>query len=118
FYAECLGGKVGQIFRYAGTPMAAQVPSDWHDKVMHSTLAVGDCVLMGGDVAPERYEKPQGFSLSLHISSVADAERVFHLLARDGTIVMPFEKTFWAERFGMIIDRFGISWLINGGGSD
>src|SRR5262249_38646458 len=69
FYADCLDGRLGEIFRYGGTPLAAQVPSDWVDKVMHSSLTVGSQVFMGGDVAPDRYEKPAGFSLSLHIDS-------------------------------------------------
>jgi PhnB protein len=67
----------------------------------------------GGDVAPDRYEEPKGFSLSLGIKSTADAERIFHELARDGKVVVPLEKTFWASRFGMVVDRFGIPWLIN-----
>ena len=113
FYQQCLGGKIGEIFRYGGTPMANQVPSDWSDKVMHGSLRLGGQVLMGGDVAPDRYEVPKGFSLSIQIKSAADAERIFHELARDGDVVVPLEKTFWAERFGMLVDRFGIPWLIN-----
>jgi PhnB protein len=118
FYAECLGGKLGEIFRYAGTSLAEQVPADWQNKVMHGSLKVGDQVFMGGDVAPDRYEKPKGFSLSLHINGTTEAERIFHLLAKDGTVVMPLEKTFWAARFGMLIDRFGMPWVINGGEPD
>jgi PhnB protein len=86
--------------------------------VMHGSLSVGDLVLMGGDVAPDRYEEPKGFSLSIQIKSTADAERIFHELARDGRVVMPLEKTFWADRFGMVVDRFGIPWLINCEGSE
>jgi PhnB protein len=118
FYEQCLDGKLGEIFRYAGTPMAEQVPSDWQDKVMHGSLTLGDQVLMGGDVAPDRYEKPKGFSLSLQMTSTTQAERIFQLLAQDGTVVMPLEKTFWAARFGMVVDRFGIPWLINCEGSE
>jgi len=118
FYERCLGGQLGAIFRYAGTPLANQVPADWSDKVMHGSLKVGDQVVMGGDVAPDRYEEPKGFSMSLHIKSMADAERVFHELAKGGRIVMPLERTFWAARFGMLVDRFGIPWLINCEGSD
>ena len=117
-YAECLDGKLGEIFRYAGTPLADQVPADWQNKVMHGSLAVGDQVVMGGDVAPDRYEEPKGFSLSLHLKSTADAERIFHELAKEGRVVVPLEKTFWAARFGMLVDRFGIPWLINCEGSD
>ncbi len=117
FYEQCLGGQVGAIFRYGGSPMADQAPADWHDKVMHGSLTVGGQVLMGGDVAPDRYEEPKGFALSLQIKSSADAERIFHELAKGGRVAAPLEKTFWAERFGMAVDRFGIPWLINCEGS-
>ena len=118
FYELCLGGQPGAIFRYAGTPMADQVAADWQDKVMHGSLTVGEQVLMGGDVSPDRYEEPRGFSLSLQITSTTEAERIFHELGRDGRVVMPLEKTFWAARFGMLVDRFGIPWLINCEGPD
>ena len=84
FYEQCLGGQVGAIFRYAGSPLADQVPADWSDNVMHGSLTVGGQVLMGGDVAPDRYEELKGFSLSLQITSTADAERIFHGLATGG----------------------------------
>ena len=118
FYAQCLGGQLGAIFRYGGSPLEHTVTADWSDKVMHGSLTLGDLVLMGGDVAPERYEEPKGFSLSIQIASTADAERIFHELSRDGRMVMPLEQTFWAARFGMVVDRFGIPWLINCEGSD
>ena len=86
FYEKCLDGKIGEIFRYAGTPMADQVPADWQNKVMHAGLAIGGLILMGGDVAPDGYEKPKGFSLSIQIKSTTQAERIFHLLAEDGTV--------------------------------
>jgi PhnB protein len=113
FYEECLDGKLGEIFRYAGSPMEGQVPEGWQDKVMHASMTIGGQVIMGGDVAPNRYDKPQGFSLSLQMTSTAQAERIFEGLAKDGTVMMPLEKTFWAARFGVVIDRFGIPWLIN-----
>ena len=80
---------------------------------MHGSLTVGGQVLMGGDVAPGRYEEPKGFSLSLQLKGSTEAERVFQELSKDGRVMMPLEKTFWAERFGMVVDRFGIPWLIN-----
>jgi len=113
FYQECLGGRPGELFRYAGTPLANQVPEDWSNKIMHGSLMLGGQVLMGGDVAPDKYEAPKGFSLSLQIKSAIDAERIFHELAGGGRVLVPMEKTFWAERFGMVVDRFGIPWLIN-----
>ena len=112
FYEESLGGQLGAIFHYGGSPLANSVPADWSDKVMHGSVTIGGQVLMGGDVA-DSYEQPKGFSLSLQIRNTAEAERVFHELAAGGKVVMPLEKTFWAERFGMVVDRFGIPWLIN-----
>ena len=118
FYEHCLGAQRGAMFRYGGSPMADQVPADWSDKVMHASLTLGDLTLMGGDVAPDKYEQPKGISLSIQIASTAEAERIFQELARGGTVVMPLEKTFWAARFGMLVDRFGIPWLINCEGAE
>lgn len=118
FYAQCLGGQLGALFRYAGTPLAAQVPPDWQDKVMHGSVTIGELVLMGADVATESYQAPKGFSLSIHLNDTTDAERIFRELSTDGTIVLALDKTFWADRFGMLVDRFGTPWLINAGGSD
>jgi PhnB protein len=118
FYEQSLGGVPGPIFRYGGSPMEDRAPADWSDKVMHGSITVGGQVLMGADIAPDQYEEPKGFSLSLQIASIAEAERVFGELARDGNVVMPLQKTFWAERFGMVVDRFGISWLINCEGAE
>ena len=113
FYEQCLGARPGSIFRYGGSPMAGQVPPDWSDKVMHGSVTVGGQVIMAADVMPDQYEEPKGFSLSLQMKSVDDAERIFRELARDGRVVMQLEKAFWADRFGMVVDRFGIPWLIN-----
>jgi len=118
FYEQCLGARLGPIFRYAGTPMAETVPGEWQDKVMHASVTVGEQVLMGGDVVPERYEEPKGFSLSLHMKDARKADLVFHELAKEGRVLLPLEKVFWAERFGMVIDRFGIPWMINCEGAD
>ena len=118
FYAQCLGGEIGAIFRYDGSPMEHLVSADWSNKVMHGSVTIANQILMGADVAPDRYEAPMGFSLSVQIGSVTDAERIFHDLAVGGRIVMPLEKTFWAARFGTVVDRFGIQWLINCEASD
>ena len=112
-YEKTLGGRMGEIFRYGGSPMAGDVPPDWADKVMHGSIEIGAQVVMGGDVAPDRYERPKGVSFSLQIASPDEAERIFHDLAKDGTVVMPLAKTFWAERFGVLVDRFGVPWFIN-----
>ena len=112
-YERTFGGQLGTIFRYAGSPMAGDVPADWQDKVMHTTLTVDGQVLNGGDVAPNLFERPQGFSMSITMKSEADTERVYSELAKDGRVIMALQKTFWAARFGHVVDRFGIPWLIN-----
>ena len=116
FYEKSLGAKVGQVFRYAGTPFAEQVPPDWGDKIMHASLTLGSQILMAADQPPERYEAPRGFSLSLQLNDTTEADRIFGELATEGKIVSALEKTFWAERFGVVVDRFGVTWLINCGG--
>ena len=113
FYARCLGGRVGELFRYSGSPMEGEIPAGWSDKIMHGSVQVGDQTLMGADMAPGQYEEPKGFSISLHLKSVAEGRRIFEELARGGQIVMPPEKTFWAALFAMLVDRFGIPWSIN-----
>jgi PhnB protein len=113
FYAQCLGGKIEAMMPHEGTPAAEQVPPEWRKKIVHARLSLGDTVLMASDCPPDRYAKPQGFSVSLEIKKPAEAERVFHALAENGTLQMPIQETFWAARFGMLVDRFGIPWMIN-----
>ena len=112
-YEELLGAKLGLLFRYADSPMADVVPAGWENKIMHGSITLGRQLLEGADVPPERYEEPKGFSLSLNVATAADAERLFEQLGEGGRVVYPIEKTFWSERFGMIVDRFGIPWMIN-----
>jgi PhnB protein len=115
FYEQCLGGKIVAMMTYADMPMVEQTPPEQRDKIMHIHLTVGDMVLMGSDAPPDYFEKPQGFNVNLQFDDVVEAERIFHALAENGTIKMPFQETFWAKRFGMAIDRFGTPWMINCG---
>jgi PhnB protein len=84
-------------------------------KLMHATLVAGDQVLMGADAPPGRYQKPEGVSVAINLDDVAKSERIFHALAEGGTVQMPIQETFWAERFGMLTDQFGIPWMVNCG---
>ncbi len=113
FYERSLGGKIVTMLTYGNSPMAEQVPLEWRGKIVHATLTVGNSVLMGADVLPERHEQPKGFHLVLAIDDPVDAERVFQNLSEDGSVQMPLQKTFWAVRFGVVVDQFGISWEIN-----
>lgn len=113
FYAQHLGGKIEAMIPHGGTPAAEHVPPEWHSKIMHAYLVVGDRELMGSDAPPSMYETPSGFSVALQFTDPAEAERVFNALAENGTVRMPLEPTFWAARFGMLVDRFGIPWMVN-----
>ena len=113
FYEELLGATPGLIFRYADTPMVDAVPAGWETRIMHGSIKIAGCLLEGADVPPERYEAPKGFSLSLNVATAEDAERIFARLAVNGRVQYPMEKTFWSERFGMVVDRFGIPWMVN-----
>jgi len=112
-YEEVLDAKPGLLFRYADSPMADVFPEGWERKIMHGSVTIGGKLLEGADVPPERYEKPQGFSLSLNVPNADEAERLFENLGNGGRVLYPIAKTFWAERFGMVVDRFGIPWMIN-----
>jgi PhnB protein len=95
--------------------MAEQMPTGWRDKIIHTTLTMGDQVLQGVDVLPGYYQKPQGFSLSLNIDATEEADRIFNALSEGGIVKMPLQETFWALRFGVLVDRFGAPWMINCG---
>lgn len=113
FYEQVLGGKIQAMMRHEGTPMAEHVPPEWRDKIMHVCLAVGDMVLMGSDAPPAHFERMKGFSVALGVDDPAEAERLFHALAANGTVQMPIQQTFWAARFAMLVDQFGTPWIIN-----
>ena len=101
------------MMTHEGSPAAEQVPAQWLKKIMHARMTIGEQVLMGSDAPPDRYEAAKGFSISLTVGTPAEAERIFKALASHGTVQMPLEKTFWAARFGMLVDRFGIPWMVN-----
>ena len=115
FYENCLGGKIVGMWTYAGTPAEGQVPTEWRNKILHATLHVGDEVLQGADAPPEHYQKPTGFHVKIQNNDPAEAGRIFHALAESGTVTVPIQETFWAARFGMLVDRFGTPWMINCG---
>jgi len=113
FYAKVLGGKIEAMMTHEGTPAAEQTPPEWLKKILHARLVVGDQVLMASDAPPGHQEPMTGFSVTVETSKEADAERVFGALSEGGLVKMPIQKTFWAERFGMLVDRFGTPWMIN-----
>jgi PhnB protein len=112
FYQSCLGGEIAALMKWGGTPAATQTPPEWHDKIIHARLVAGDLVLMGADAPPGQYKPASGISNLLSTETPAEAERVFAALGQGGTTGMPISETFFAQRFGMLTDRFGIPWMV------
>ena len=113
FYEQQLGGKIVMLMTHKDAPSAEQVCSDMHDKIMHVCLDLGDRLLMGSDSPAEYFEPSQGFYIQISVDEPAEADRLFHALAENGTIKMPIDQTFWSARFGMLVDQFGTPWMIN-----
>ncbi len=113
FYEKVFDGKNFMSHTFGGSPMASQVPPDAAGKLMHARMDIGSDTLMGSDAIGGRYHTPDGMSVSLNIDEPAEADRIFTALSEGANIQMPIQKTFWAERFGMLVDRFGIPWMIN-----
>ena len=115
FYEAHLPGKLAFILTWGASPMARDVPPDWGAKICHATLEVGDTQFSGSDAPPGTYVAPQGFRVQLDIDAVEEAERVFNALAQNGRVVVALQETFWARRYGMVTDQFGVPWEINCG---
>jgi PhnB protein len=113
FYERHLGAKTQFVLRWRDSPMADQAPPDWGDKILHGRIRVGDSEVVGDDAVPQQYERPNGFAILLTMDDPAEAERIFNGLAENGKVQMPIQKTFWALRFGVVADQFGIPWAIN-----
>jgi PhnB protein len=112
-YQRVLGGEIITMLRYRDSPMAAQVETQWHSRILHATLKAGELELTGGDVLSDDSHPPSGFFVTLSVDGLDRAEQVFDLLGDGGKIGFPFQKTFWSLGFGVLTDRFGVPWKIN-----
>ncbi len=112
-YADTLGGRIAFALTYGESPAAAQCPPAMRDQIIHARLEFGGEALLGCDAPPDRYMKPQGFSVAVLVPGPRDAERIFGALARGGETVMALAPTFWSQKFGMCVDRFGTPWMVN-----
>ncbi|WP_372875582.1 VOC family protein [Pseudomonas sp.] len=113
FYAKCLGGTL-EMMRYADSPEDMELPAEFQQRIMHVCLTVGDQLLMASDTLPQSpYEGIKGCSISLQVDNVPEAESLYAALAEGGSVQMELQQTFWATRFAMLTDRFGVSWMIN-----
>jgi PhnB protein len=112
FYRRALGAEVTSLVRFKESPEQSMVPPGAGDKVMHMSFRIGDTTLLASDGSCEGRPGFQGFSLSLTVPNDAEAEQKFAGLADGGQVQMPLTKTFFSSRFGMVADRFGVSWMI------
>ena len=115
FYKKTLGAEVMMLMRFKDSPEPPQpgmIPPGSEEKVMHASLRIGDTVVMASDGRCDGAAAFKGFSLSLTVAHEAEADRVFAALAEGGQVQMPLAKTFFSPAFGMVADRFGVSWMV------
>lgn len=116
FYEKALGAKLEMMMTNAQSPDPTMCPPGHEDRILHASLAIDGRRLMASDSMPgQPYQGMHGFGLALAYPTVAEARKVFDTLATGGRVDMPMQPTFWADAFGMVVDRYGTPWLINGG---
>ena len=113
FYEKALGGKIVAMMTYGETPMRDQSPAEFHGKITPRAVDRRRRGADGRRPTPNQYQQPKGMTVTLGVDDPAEAERVFKALSENGTVTMPIAETFWARRFGMLVDQFGIPWMVN-----
>ena len=112
FYRKAAGAEVTMLLRYKDHPEPHQNPNAADDHVMHATVRIGEATVLMSDGRCLGQPKFEGFALSLNVANDAEAERLFKTLGEGGQVVMPLGKTFFSAAFGMITDKFGVSWMV------
>jgi PhnB protein len=112
-YEKIFNGKIQAMMTFDETPAAKDMGPEWRNMIIHAYMTFGDSTLMASDAPPQHFEPMQGLSVSLHPETVQEAERIFNALAEGADVKMPLQETFWAQRYGMLVDRFGTPWMIN-----
>ncbi len=117
FYERALGGKIEIMMSGADSPMASQIPKEMAHRILHARLALPDGgTLYGGDAPGHMpYQGIHGVGIALNYETTAEAQKIFERLADGGKVTMAMQPSFWAKSFGMLTDKFGTPWLINGG---
>jgi PhnB protein len=114
FYGRAVGAEVVMMARFNEAPEPQPgLPDCFENKVMHATLRIGETMLMASDGRCEGPQNFEGFSLSITVPDEAEADRLFAALSEGGLVTMPLEKTFWAPKFGMLQDKFGVGWMVS-----
>ena len=112
FYEEHLGGKIAMMMTYDQMPEPKSVPPGMEKAVLHASLTLGDTTLMASDGPPERVQPMVGAHICLNVDSIEEAERIHAVLSDRGEVSMPMGETFFAHRFSMLRDKFGIAWMV------
>ena len=112
FYGKALGAKIERVMHFKDSPDPSMVSPGSENKVMHSSFRVGDAIVLASDGRCQGETNFQGISLSLTVPNEAEADRRFNALADGGQVQMPLTKTFFSPRFGMVADRFGVTWMV------
>ncbi len=112
FYKKVFGAKNDFTMKYGDAPEGAPVPPDWKDKVIHTSIPLGDGHLMGCDAPPGRSTPLGGFQISLLGKDEGEVKRLYEALKEGGSVQMPIAPTFWSPLFGMCTDKFGVAWMI------
>lgn len=112
FYAAHLGGTITSVTTHGEQPSSENVPADWRNAVLHARMELGETILLGADIPPDRFMPMRSAYLTLMADSDQEAERIYALLSAGGQVFMPMEETFFARRFAMLRDRFGTSWML------
>ena len=113
FYRNTLGAEVEMLSPFKDAPDPGMAQPGMENKVMHASFRVGETLLMASDGRGDGQKRFEGFSLSIVVPDEEKADKVFKALANGGKITMPLEKTFWAPKFGMLEDRFGVGWMVS-----
>ncbi|MDB5863875.1 MAG: hypothetical protein JWO70_1681 [Betaproteobacteria bacterium] len=116
FYERALDGKIEIMMSGADSPMAAQIPKESAHRILHARLALKDGGLLFAGDTPEQvpYEGIKGVSITLNYDTIPEAQKVFNALAEGGHVTMPMQPAFWARTWGMLVDKFGTPWIVNG----
>jgi PhnB protein len=118
FYEKTLGAKIEFMMTFGESPMAAETPPESRNSVMHTSIMIDGTRVMASDAAPgQPFNGMHGFTLALTYPDIGEGERIFNALASGGSVIMPMQDTFWVERWGSLVDKFGTPWMVSAGKS-
>ncbi len=112
FYEQHLGGKILMMSTYEQMPEPKNIPPGQEKSILHARIQIGETLLMASDAPADRFQPMRSVYLALGVASDEEADRLYALLKEGGEVFMPMEETFFAFRFAMLRDRFGVSWML------